>query len=410
MPILIFRLKSRLRLAVGILPLLCVAAQAQDEDYNIVPGTFEGGIPRIEQSIKKKAESPLADQRQILVDAPVSDDAYVIAPGDVLRVTLGRDPEFDVGPDGSVAFPGFAPIKVSGLTLSEARARIHRLTARAFDTTKVFVSISEPGRFRVWISGEVNHPGAKPANAYMRLTDLVEAADGFTPYAAPRHVRVFRGDSSVTTVDLSAYFRDLDPRNNPPVHFGDRVVVDRIDFTKPYCVVRQDGRSYYVGLDEKSAVSDIHRRVSGFSDSSPLTRAIVTPAGGKPIELTPDRFSTYMPASGDTVFFSGKKEMIFVGGAVMKSGSFEYVPGLTPRDYAFLAGMSIESAADVTIRVSRGSNTYSQRSFGDKPVLPGDRIFVERRSLIVARDYVVVLSSVAGIVISATTLYIATQQ
>jgi protein involved in polysaccharide export with SLBB domain len=386
---------------------LCASAQSAEFFDLSIPGTAAEQEQRLQQKERSRKKSdPLAESRPLITDAPVRDEEYVLGPGDVLNVSFGRLPQVEIGPDGTVAFPGFPPMHLSGQTLAAARAKIKRLVAKSYDTASIFVTLSEPNRFRAWIVGEVNAPGAKDVNSYTRLTDIIELAEGFTPFAARARVRLLRDGNAGSLVDVSAYFRDLKPADNPILHFGDRVIVERVDFKKPYCVIRHDGHTHYHQLEGDLPLSEIYRQIAGFSASPSPAYVAVISAGGATTLIPPERTFDYFPKQGDTVEFASKKETVYVGGSVSKPGSYEYVPGLYAVDYAFLAGMNSESSTKSSLFVTRGKSVYTEKQFGNRILLPGDKVFVDRRKLYVARDYVTVISSLAGIVISAATLYV----
>src|SRR6266550_4201977 len=88
---------------------------------------------------------------------PAGDEA-VLSPGDSVRITVWRKPEFSgdfvIAPDGSVTHPLFRAVRVAGVPLATAEANLRRYLTQ-YDQNPQFVM--EP-LLRVSVSGEVTRP------------------------------------------------------------------------------------------------------------------------------------------------------------------------------------------------------------------------------------------------------------
>src|SRR5437868_4761287 len=109
--------------------------------------------------------------------------APVVKPGDILRITVWRQPEFSgdfsVAPDGTIVHPLYKEIAVGGLPLSTVQSRIDGFLRR-FDVNPNFVV---QDLMPVVVEGEVRTPGVYTVPAQTSVTILLAQAGGTTDLA-----------------------------------------------------------------------------------------------------------------------------------------------------------------------------------------------------------------------------------
>lgn len=158
---------------------------------------------------------------------PTADEA-VLSPGDSVRITVWRKPEFSgdfvIAPDGSVTHPLFRAVRVGGVPIRTAEANVRAFLTR-FDQDPQFVM--EP-LIRIAVSGEVPRPQVFAVPPGTSLAVAVARAGGTTQFARRNHVNVFRttgsGRSEQLIVDLTRPDQGIAAM---PVRSGDQIVVDR---------------------------------------------------------------------------------------------------------------------------------------------------------------------------------------
>lgn len=115
---------------------------------------------------------------------------YRLGPGDELRVTVFNEPEltgsYQVGSQGSIAFPLVGDVRAAGLTLNEFGGALQQALSQFIRTPNVSVEVANYRPF--FILGEVQRPGTYPYSASLTVLNAVATAGGFTYRANRRRV------------------------------------------------------------------------------------------------------------------------------------------------------------------------------------------------------------------------------
>ncbi|WP_034185258.1 MULTISPECIES: polysaccharide biosynthesis/export family protein [Burkholderia] len=168
-------------------------------------------------------------------DVPAAPRApsYRIGPGDVLQITVWDHPElaaaqtgaqqtppraadpiagFVVDDRGNLTFPYAGSLKVAGLTVADAQARVKRALGAIYRDPQVTLRVASFRSQQVYVDGEVHTPGALPVNDVpMTLADAIARAGGFTAAADQSDLTIVRGGVPVR-VDLARLLeRHRDP-------------------------------------------------------------------------------------------------------------------------------------------------------------------------------------------------------
>jgi polysaccharide export outer membrane protein len=159
-------------------------------------------------------------------------DSYLIQPGDVLQISVWKEPELQqeviVRPDGGVSFPLSGDLQAAGKSAESLRNELRERLGKQILDPEVTVSVKIANGNRIFVVGKVNRPGEFPL---VRPTDVMQAlglAGGATPFAAVNSIRVLRreGDRQVVIrfrYDDVAKGRHLE--QNILLRSGDTVVV-----------------------------------------------------------------------------------------------------------------------------------------------------------------------------------------
>ncbi len=173
------------------------------------------GISLAPAPLAAQSEASQPEQGQVL--------AQVLKPGDVIRITVWRQPElsgeFHVMADGSIAHPLYQSVNIRDVPLPEVTERIRQYLTRLTNDPQVVV---EP-LLSVAIGGEVRTPGLYNVLIGTSLSQAIAQAGGAGAEANAKRVSLTRG-SRREIIDLT------DVRNNRasmPVRSGDQIFIAR---------------------------------------------------------------------------------------------------------------------------------------------------------------------------------------
>lgn len=323
-----------------------------------------------------------AGERGPLLDAPISRTEYPLGPGDVVDVAIFGDYNevfsISVTPEGSLVVPTIGIVRVLGLNLDAAEARVRTLVGRFYRNVEVRLALSRVRTFKVFVVGDVANPGMREASAATRVSEVLG------PVARPggdqvvrRNVTLRRTGGEELRLDLRRFLQTGDVASNPTLREGDAVVVptvdERIDVT---------GRLHFPGQYEYRAgetlaqLLDVANGGAGFPSNAAdtvrlvrfadaqtrsehvFTRAQAMGAEGERFVLRPFD-AVYVPEVGNYK----RQQAATVVGAVMRPGTYPIRQDTTTvRDLVQMAGgfAANASLAEATLRRTQpGASTRS---------------------------------------------------
>jgi len=165
--------------------------------------------------------------------APVSDvpvpAAYVVGPGDVLRVQLfgNRNAEYElpVSRDGMVNVPELGPIRVAGLGFDDVRETLRLRVAEQFIGTRLDVSLGALRSIRIFVLGDVRRPGSYTVSALATMTNALFYSGGVDTRGSLRRVELKRNGQIVQRLDLYELLLNGDTRGDARLQPGDVIFV-----------------------------------------------------------------------------------------------------------------------------------------------------------------------------------------
>lgn len=164
--------------------------------------------------------------------------AYRINPGDDLEILVWGDERLQrvvrVLPDGTFGFPLVGQVMAAGQLPSDVQRYITAgLKPQYKDAVpQVTVLVKDPNGYSFSVIGKVKSPGTFTPGRYVNALEALSIAGGPTEFAQTSKIRIIRkvGQQLETIpVDLAGALKgDLDrlgPRQIPPIHSGDTLVV-----------------------------------------------------------------------------------------------------------------------------------------------------------------------------------------
>ena len=256
---------------------------------------------------------------------------YVLGPGDLLVIDVygasQKSFQLTVSPEGTVTVPDYGPIAVSGMTVAAANSRISASLGSRYSSSRLKVSVGQTRTILVNIMGEVKSPGTYHLSAFSSVFHALYAAGGIKDLGTLRNVKVLRGGSLVTIVDIYEYILNGRLAGNIRLKDGDVIQVGTYD-----CLVNVAGnvkRPMYYEMRASESVSTLLRYAGGFTgDAYHKSVRVVRKTGDRYGVFNVEEFdqSSFRVADGDMVTVDAMldryENMVEVKGAVFRPGKF----------------------------------------------------------------------------------------
>jgi len=196
---------------------------------------------------------------------------YVVNNNDVLDITVYDHPEMTatvrVDGQGMVAVPLLNQVKVQGLSISEASAKISKLLAEGYIVNpQVNIFVKNFRDQKASILGQVAKPGVYDLTTKTTLLELISQAGGLTPEAGDRAtIKREGGKGEETLVQLRNLIDRGDASQNVAIMDGDKIFIDKAGiFYVTGQVKKPDSYNYQDKLTVMKAVA----MAGGFTDTA----------------------------------------------------------------------------------------------------------------------------------------------
>jgi polysaccharide export outer membrane protein len=160
-----------------------------------IPGkTPAAGSPGTAQDAPPEAATPTIPR-----DRGVPDD-YVIGAGDVLHISVWKEPEASVTgavvrPDGNISMPLLKEVQVLGMTPTQIEKVITDQLTKFIHGADVTVVVMGINSKKVYAVGAVRKEGPIPYTYRMSIMQAISEAGGLTDYAKRKKIYVLRHEN-----------------------------------------------------------------------------------------------------------------------------------------------------------------------------------------------------------------------
>lgn len=131
-------------------------------------------------------------------------DDYTIGPGDVLDISVWKNPDLTrqlvVLPDGKIHFPLIKELAVEGVTVKGLESMIIEKLKKYVPDPDLSISVNQVNSMMVYVIGKVNHPGRFPINTRIDVLQALAVAGGLNPFAKDKEIKIFRKADGQTTL------------------------------------------------------------------------------------------------------------------------------------------------------------------------------------------------------------------
>ena len=261
---------------------------------------------------------------------------YQLGPGDILNIDVWGASEHNyqeiVSSGGNIIIPKVGPVFISGLTVSQATAKIKKYLSKIYeglDKGNTFMALSLGGirSIRVNIVGEVILPGTYDLSSLSSVFNALYAAGGPSEDGSLRDVKIIRNNKVVANLDFYKFLtQGILPGN---MRLQDQDIV----FVSPYHervrIKGQVKRNMYFDMKPGETLKNLIYYAGGFTGKAYTQRIKVirkTPQEKKILVVSSNEEDTMQLKNGDVVLVDSIlnrfQNRVEITGAVMRPGAF----------------------------------------------------------------------------------------
>lgn len=327
---------------------------------------------------------------------------YVLGPGDnvIIDVYGASQKTFNVvvSPDGEVTIEDFGPIKVSGLTVEQANAKVRSLLGARYSSSKTKLTVGQTKTMMVNVMGEIKVPGTYTLSAFATVFHALYMAGGINDLGTLRNIKVYRQNRLVTVVDIYDYILNGKLTGNIRLMDNDVIVVGPYD-----CLVTISGkvkRPMIYEMKKSESVGSIIKYAGGFTGDA-YTKAVrlLRKTGREYSVFNIGEFdiNSFPLADGDSIgvdsIINRYENMVEIKGAIFRPGMYnigkdinsvrtliEHAEGLTEEAFtnrAIIHRMKSDRTLEVIAVDVKG---IMDGSVADVPLKKNDVLFIPTKS------------------------------
>jgi len=172
------------------------------------------------------------DDKKPLPQPPTISDEYRLGPGDKLRIEVYKDPQLSqsvqIRPDGKITLPLIGDLDATTRTPLELRDTIAKALKEYITNPTVTVIVVEALASKIYVMGEVTHPGTMELHGPTTILQALAMAGGFKEFANTKDVKVLRPKGDRGAVETLRFnYKDVLNGDAKPflLRSGDTVVV-----------------------------------------------------------------------------------------------------------------------------------------------------------------------------------------
>ena len=258
---------------------------------------------------------------------------YVVGPGDQLIIDIygasQQSLKLTVSPDGDVTVPEFGPIRVSGLSINAAQARIRSKLGSYYQSSEIKTSLGQTRSIMVNVMGEVRVPGTYTLSAFATVFHALYMAGGISDLGTLRSIKVFRQGRQISVVDVYEFILNGRLAGNVRLQDNDVIQVGTYD-----CIVDISGkvkRPMAYEMRKGESLSALLKYAGGFTGDAykKLIRVLRNSEEMKSVYNVEEfDYNSFKLEDGDQVsidqIYDRFKNMVEIKGAVFRPGMYQY--------------------------------------------------------------------------------------
>ena len=270
--------------------------------------------------------------KSVPIEGAIDPNKYIVGPNDLFTLGLygyiNQQVPVVVSPEGSIIIPTVGEVKVSGVTLSDAKERVVTAVKKRYYSSDVSFTLNTPRTFLIKVSGLTQ--GSFEVSPVTRVSEILKVLifdtlntsrvfyektnqrEFLNTQISLRNIELSRKDGSVVKVDIYKYFLNNKDEDNPFFLEGDLLKIPYLqpdnNFISIGGAVQLAGAYEHVDGDDLETVIGIGR---GFDtdaeqDSIMLYRAFQDKDGFDIVNLSYEKDKSYRIEKFDRLFIKSK--------------------------------------------------------------------------------------------------------
>ena len=327
---------------------------------------------------------------------------YVLGAGDAVIIDIygasQKTINSTVSPDGDITIEGFGPVKVAGLTVEQANARLKNQLGARYSSSKIRLTVGQTKTIMINVMGEVSTPGTYTLSAFATVFHALYMAGGINDLGTLRNIKVYRQNKLVSVVDIYDYILNGKLTGNIRLTDNDVIVVGPYD-----CLVTVTGkvkRPMIYEMKKNESVGTLLKYAGGFTGDAYRKAVRLLRKTGRELSVYnvgEFDFNTFHIADGDSIgvdsILNRYENKIEIKGAVFRPGFYnigkdihsvrtliEYAEGLTEDAFtnrAIIHRMKEDRTLEVIAVDVKG---ILKGTVADIPLKKNDVLFIPTKS------------------------------
>ncbi len=262
---------------------------------------------------------------------------YVLGAGDQVSIDIygasQKSVDCTVSPDGDIVIEGYGPIRVGGLSVAAAKARLRATLGSRYQSSRINLSLGQTRTVSINVMGEVVKPGTYTLSAFASVFNALYMAGGTNDIGTLRNIKIYRNNRLVSVCDIYDYILNGKMTGNVRLHDGDVIIVGPYD-----CLVNVTGkvkRPMYYEMKRNESLQTLLRYAGGFTGDAYKKAVRVNRKTGREYAVfNVDEFdmSSFQIADGDSVSVDSilprYANTVEIKGAVFRPGMYQLGDGI----------------------------------------------------------------------------------
>ena len=192
---------------------------------------------------------------------------YILGPGDEVNVDIwGASQESiteSVSPDGTITIEGIGVVKLGGLSVSQAKARLKRVLGPRYQGSNIDLTLGQTRTITIGVMGEVKVPGTYTMSAFATVYNALYMAGGPNEIGTLRNVKVYRKGKLLSNVDVYDFL--LNGKLSGDVRLQDNDVITVSPYEALVNISGKVKRPMFYEMKENESAATLLRYAGGFT-------------------------------------------------------------------------------------------------------------------------------------------------